>query len=910
MPAVLKKNTFNDIKQNTVKKTILSLLLIASLLTYSQPKIVGTVHYSGPAYGGSIFRLDLPGNTPGTVYAFYNAAPHHPNGGVIAGNDNWLYGSLSYNGVNNNGGLYKIHPDGSNFSWVFSYTNSAASLPFYHSDTRLYVVGGNQLIRYDPVGNSTNILANNVSVRNLHIDTDNWIYFERVNAITKTQTNGSGETTLYNFAYPGDGYGAMGITEVPGNRLFGVHLAGGINDGGTIYGIEKDGTGFVLHHSFVEATGRNPQSKLVYFDGKLFGSTSNGGDFGFGTLFCINADGSNFRVIYNFDGGNNFAGSPGGNISISSNGRIFGCFGSYYSYNFNNYKMFKIDTSGQNFEPIFAIDQRNGGDINQDLLLLNDEDIYAPTSEYGKHDGGTFNHCDTSGNGSDLYHFGLSTTGFRPTGGVIKATDGKLYGATVIGGTNGNGIVFSVNTDGNSYTVLHQFNNSEGYEPSGKLLEASDGKLYGACRWGISNSGILYRINKNGSGFEVIFQFSGSSDGYSPVGSLVEDAAGVLYGTCFYSSTVSGSVFKINKNGTGYSTLRLFSGSGGDLGYPYNGVRLLKGYLYGACGYGGSEGKGGLYRIRTNGSGYQVLHDFVAADGSENLPVGTPYIANNGKIYGTVAFGGPSDEGAIYRIDSVGTNYTVLHRFSGFTDGAYPWGGMIQASDGLMYGSTQTGGSGGGGTIFRLNLDGSGFTVIKNFDMDTDGQGVGGTIIDLNGNFALPVQWVKFTATKKEQSSLLNWQTGSEQNSDRFEIERSSNGTTFNTIGTVASTNNPNGAQYSFQDNYPLTGINYYRLKQLDIDGKFEYSRIVQLSFDQKGTITIYPNPVKEWLNISVTGSQTIRSIVITDLTGKVVQKNQNLLTSSVPVHNLNAGAYLIRVETTEGILVGKFVKQ
>ena len=903
MSAVLKKNTFNNFKQSTVKKIILSLLLIANLLTHSQPKLVGTVHFHGPKYGGSIFRLDLPGTTPGIVYAFNNAVPHRPIGGVIAGNDNWLYGSLNYNGVDNNGGLYRIQRNGSNFSMLFNYTTSASSIPVYHTDEFLYVMGGNQLKRYDPVTNIVNNLTDNVSARNLHIDTDDWIYFERVSSLSKIQTDGTSETFLYNFAFPGDGYDPIGVTEVPDNRLFGLHRLGGVNDGGTLYGIEKDGTGFAVHHIFTTATGVNPMSKLIYMDGKLFGTTNGGGDFGYGTLYSIDEDGTNFRVLYHFSGG------VSGNISISSNGRIFGNFGTYFVSGFNSYKMYKIDTSGQNFEPIFSLDQRVSGDFNQDILLLNDENIYSVTAEYGIHDGGVFNHCDTSGVGNGLYHFGLSPTGFRPTGGIIKASDGKLYGATAFGGTNGNGVVYSVNADGTNYAVLHQFTESEGYEPSGKLLEASDGRLYGACRFGSSHIGILYRINKNGTGFEVIFEFSGATDGYTPVGSLVEDAAGVLYGTCFYSSAVAGSVFKINKNGTGYSTLRLFSGSGGDLGYPYNGLTLLKGYLYGACGYGGSEGNGGLFRIRTNGSGYQVLHDFIAADGAGSLPVGTPYIANNGKIYGTLDFGGPAGDGSIYSIDSVGTNFTVLHLFTGFTDGAAPWGGMIQASDGLMYGSTQIGGSGGGGTIFRINLDGSGFTVIKNFDQ-AEGQGVASTIIDLNGNFSLPVQWVKFTATKREQSTLLSWQTASEQNSDRFEIERSSNGTVFNSIGTVASTNNPNGAHYSFRDNDPLAGINYYRLKQLDMDGKFEYSRVVQLSFDNKGNITIYPNPVKEWLNINVTGSQAIRSIVITDLTGKIVQKNQNVLTSSIPVGHLNAGAYLIRVETSQGSYTGKFVKQ
>ena len=210
-----------------MKKIILSLLLIASLLTYSQPKLVGTVHFHGPKYGGSIFRLDLPGSTPGTVYAFNNAVPHRPTGGVIAGNDNWLYGSLNYNGVNNNGGLYRIQRNGTNFSMLFNYTNSSASsIPIYHTDEFLYVMGGNQLKRYDPIGNTVSNLTTNVYTRNLHIDTDDWIYFEGISSLSKIKTDGTSETFLYNFAFPGDGYDAIGVTEVPGNRLFGTPSIG------------------------------------------------------------------------------------------------------------------------------------------------------------------------------------------------------------------------------------------------------------------------------------------------------------------------------------------------------------------------------------------------------------------------------------------------------------------------------------------------------------------------------------------------------------------------------------------------------------------------------------------------------------------------------------------------------------
>ena len=182
---------------------------------------------------------------------------------------------------------------------------------------------------------------------------------------------------------------------------------------------------------------------------------------------------------------------------------------------------------------------------------------------YGRNDGGVLNHCDTSGAGGDLYHFGNSPNGFRPFGGTIKASDGKLYGTTTIGGADGNGVVYSVNADGTAYTRLHQFTDAEGYEPSGKLLEASDGKLYGACRQGgANNSGCIYRLDKNGSNFEVIYSYTTYTGGYSPVGGLVEDNSGALYGVNFWGY---GSVFKINKDGSNYTELKVFTNGPGEL---------------------------------------------------------------------------------------------------------------------------------------------------------------------------------------------------------------------------------------------------------------------------------------------------------------------------------------------------------
>ncbi|MFM9909949.1 MAG: choice-of-anchor tandem repeat GloVer-containing protein, partial [Chitinophagaceae bacterium] len=614
-----------------MKQIFLALLTLISLPTSAQPKIVGTLANNGSKYGGSIFRLDLPGSSPGVVYAFDNRAPHAPVGGIIAGDADWLYGSLIFNGTNSNGAFYKIRKNGLDFTKLFDYSNSSASTPFYHTDNYIYVMGGNELKKIDPVTNTVVNLVNNVYGLNLHIDAGDWIYFLGTSSLNKIKTNGSMQTLLHNFSFPSDGYNPVGVTEVPGDSLFGIQSNGGATDGGTMFSIRKDGSNFVLRHQFTNATGIFPNSNLVYFNGKLFGYTTQGGNFGNGTLYSINTDGSGFNVIYHFPSANGPA-FPAGNISISSNGRIFGAFSQYFQTGFNTYKLYKIDTSGENFEPICTLNYRESGNSEQGLLLLNDKDIYFTALEQGKYDGGVLTYCDSNGVGNSLYHFGYSVNGFRPNGGVIKASDGKLYGTTVIGGITGNGVVFSLNNDGTGYTKLHEFTAAESYEPSGKLLEASDGKLYGACKFGVANLGMIYRLDKSGSNFQVIFEFTGSTQGYSPVGSLVEDANGFLYGINFYSVLGGGgSVFKINKNGSGYITLKEFSITSG-LRYPYNGVTLSKGYLYGACGYGGVENKGGLYRIKTDGSDYQQLHDFTAASGGE-LPVASPIIASNGKLY-------------------------------------------------------------------------------------------------------------------------------------------------------------------------------------------------------------------------------------------------------------------------------------
>ncbi|HET6995187.1 MAG TPA: choice-of-anchor tandem repeat GloVer-containing protein, partial [Chitinophagaceae bacterium] len=385
------------------------------------------------------------------------------------------------------------------------------------------------------------------------------------------------------------------------------------------------------------------------------------------------------------------------------------------------------------------------------------------------------------------------------------------------------------------------------------------------------------------------------------VGGLVEDNSGVLYGTAFYSAD-GGSIFKINKDGSNFTLLKIFTSP--DIRYPSAGLVQFGNYLYGTCFYGGVEGKGGVFRIRKDGTGYQEMHVFQGAtDGA--TPYAPLYLASNAKLYGTTSSGGTDGFGTVFRIDTSGSNYTVLKSFSSTADGAYPNTGIIQASDLLLYGSTGSAIGLGvyGGTIFRMNLDGSGYTILHAFDDQAEGQGVS-TLLDLNGNFVLPVDLVFFKADKKEQTVLLAWKTAQEQKSDRFEIERSADGNSFHLIGTVAASGNTSMVtSYSFTDHQPLDGINYYRLKQIDIDGLFAYSKIVSADFGKAGKLTVFPNPASDRLHVRWPQDGNFTLIRIINSTGQVVlQKNATSSTAELNLEGLTKGWYTLQ-------LIGKDTK-
>ncbi|GLU57041.1 hypothetical protein Dfri01_65020 [Dyadobacter frigoris] len=177
---------------------------------------------------------------------------------------------------------------------------------------------------------------------------------------------------------------------------------------------------------------------------------------------------------------------------------------------------------------------------------------------------------------------------------------------------------------------------------------------------------------------------------------------------------------------------------------------------------------------------------------------------------------------------------------------------------------------------------------------------------------ALPVTLTSFTATKEGSIAQLKWTTTAETNSDRFEIERSQNGKNWDLIGTQKSNGESTTLKnYTFSDAKPLNGENLYRLKMIDRDETFAYSRIQSLTFASDLATSFYPNPVAEKLIIKTDDFSLVKNVKIFDANGRTVYQSSATPSSEINVQNLSAGLYIVQMVSKSGAVIShKVIKQ
>lgn len=338
---------------------------------------------------------------------------------------------------------------------------------------------------------------------------------------------------------------------------------------------------------------------------------------------------------------------------------------------------------------------------------------------------------------SVLYTFHGQGNGRYPEGRLVQGSEGGAYATTYSGGSFGYGTVFAIDSRGKE-SVLSSFWGGNGLGPESGLTQDSAGNFYGTTYDGgtlegglcLHGCGTVFKLGLSGK-LTVLYAFTGGADGGQPEAGLVQDAVGNLYGTTTIGGDLScryglgcGVVFKLDTTGK-ETVLHAFSGSPSDGWYPTGElVPDGNGGFYGTTWFGGPSGYGTIYKLESSGQ-ETVLFNFTGISGGE-YPNGPLVQDAQANVYGTTNGGGDTSCdlcGLVFKLDAAG-HETVLHTFTGSSDGAYPYAGLILDPLGNLYGTTYGGGSTGCGvgcgTVFKVDAKGN-ETVLHAFTGGADG---------------------------------------------------------------------------------------------------------------------------------------------------------------------------------------------
>lgn len=631
--------------------------------------------------------------------------------------------------------------------------------------------------------------------------------------IFRITTNGA-LTTLVEFNYNNGANPYAGVIQGSDGNLYGTTFDGGTDGEGEIFRCTTAGAVSVLT-SFNDLNGLFPVGGLVQgTDGNFYGTTLEGGDYGYGTIFRT-GDSTQMFTLASFNYTDGAYPSP---VLVQGND------GNFYGTTENGGAtgagtIFKISPSGF-LTTLYSFTGGSDGAVPVAGLVQGlDGNFYGTAYEAGTNGFGTVFEISPTGAFTLRYSFTGSNDGGSPWGGLMLARDGNLYGTTQSGGLYMDGTVFQMAPTGQLNTIA-QFDGYQGANASAALAQSKDGSLYGTTQnGGIYNDGAVYRLTISGP-LQITGQpadqsvydggtavFSVATFGAAPVSyQWQQDGVNLTNGgnisgvntanltisnasaanVAFYSVIVSNASSVLSSDEALLEVIysppnitlqpvsqALISGSTaffnvtavGDLPMAYqwqvNGTNLLSGrIIIGAnspsltlsniiASTAGSYSvmiSNPIFTVRssnavltvlpaaTPGSSSTTLYQFPTAS-SGVFPYGNLIQATDGNLYGTTESGGTDIAGVIFKSTLAGS-VTTLYSFTDYPGGANPYGGLLQATNGKFYGTTSAGGTNFDGTVYSMNANGSGVTVLYNFSDGNDGADPLDSLIQgVDGNF-------------------------------------------------------------------------------------------------------------------------------------------------------------------------------
>lgn len=354
------------------------------------------------------------------------------------------------------------------------------------------------------------------------------------------------------------------------------------------------------------------------------------------------------------------------------------------------------------FKVVHAFNGTTDGYYSYASLLSNGKGKFYGTASAGGTSGyGTIFEVARDGTETVLHNF-VYSDGDVPYGGLIRDSSGNLYGTTYQGGAYNGGVVFKLARDGVLTTLYSFTGGSDGASPESSVLMDSAGNLYGTAAYGGNGccNGTVFEIAANGTE-TTLYQFTGGSDGSLPQAGVIQDNAGNLYGTTTLGgSSNNGVVFKLATNNA-ETVLYSFTG-GADGGQPVGGlISDEAGNLYGTTS-GGGTGSGVVFKVAADGT-ETTLYTFQGGTDGSN-PEGALYLNKFGDLFGTTVSGGANGAGTVFEISAAGTE-SILYSFTGGSDGTGPYGSLTPYK-GHLYSTTSNGGAsncpGGCGVVFSV----------------------------------------------------------------------------------------------------------------------------------------------------------------------------------------------------------------
>ncbi len=561
----------------------------------SNGTLYGTTSSGGSANAGVIFSMSPSGANYTVLKTFdFNGDGANPVGPIARSSNGIIFGMTSLGGSENGGVLYSFNPATSIYTVLLQFesatsgTNPNGGLIISNSGI-LYgtasfggAYGWGTLFSYNTITNSFSVL------KNFDINSDGGLPSGRLllspeGIIYGPSASSGGSGQIYSFNTLSENYSIVKILNgrsegsspggplvLIGNKLIGNGALAGVADGGVIYSVDKNTSAFALLRSFgANTTGNAPQGTVIRgIDGKLYGMTNLGGGGGQGVIFSFNPTNSKYSVLKNFDG-------------------------------------------------------INGG---------------------------------------------------YPNGSLLQAKDGKLYGVTRTGGVNGVGVMFSYDIVTATYSVLEEFNFVNGGNPEGNLIQANDGIIYGMAPFGGNNfQGLIFSFNPASPGpTSIAKSFDGNLEGGSPSGGLVQANNGKLYGMNQSGGSGLGVIFSFDPSDPNVPFQTLKNLEFGSEGYrPYgNFFQANDSKLYGLTLLGGQGNGGTLFSYDTQSLSTTILKSFdLGLDGGWGY--GSVTQASDGKLYGMTAKGGTGEKGVIFSFDPATQIFTKLKDFVG-SNGARP----------------------------------------------------------------------------------------------------------------------------------------------------------------------------------------------------------------------------------------------